>query len=195
MLFAAAQLVGRRAPPQEVGQHAPGVGFLPLPGNLGRSTLGDDTAAAFARFRTHVDDPVGLGHHIQVVFDDHGGVTRIDQAVQHVDQLLHICHVQSNSGLIQHVERVSGLLPRPGAYVGAHLGELGDQFDALRFTTRECRALLAQGEIAEPDVLQQLQAMVHAWMGDEELDGLVDIHRQDVADAPFSATTRSASRS
>src|SRR5207253_6470924 len=45
------------------------------------------------------------------------------------------------------------------------------------------RALLAEGEIAEPDVLEQLQRMVHPRMRPEELDGIVHIHRQHVADA------------
>ena len=61
---------------------------------------------------SHVDDPIRVRHHVQVVFDHHNGIARIHQPVQHVDQLFHIRHVQPDGRLVQHVEGVGGTAAR-----------------------------------------------------------------------------------
>ena len=70
----------------------------------------------------------------------------------------------------------------------AHLRELGDELDALGLAARERRALLAEREIAEADVLQQLQRVMHARMRARRTRRLVDVHREHVADALARAT-------
>ena len=139
---------------------------------LGRA-LQYHAAAAVAALGSEVDDPVGLRHDVEVVLDHQHRVAGVDQAMQHADQLLDIGHVQADGRLVEDVERVR---------LGAHLGELGDELDALRFAAGQRRALLAEREVAEADVLQQLQCMVGRGMRREELDGLVDTHRQDLGD-------------
>ena len=101
-------------------------------------------AAAGAGFGPHVDDPVGLGHDVQIVFDHHHGVAGVDQPVQHVDEFLHVGHVQSHRGFIEHVQRVRRHLPRRAAFGSAHLRELGDQLDALGLATGKRRARAAR---------------------------------------------------
>src|SRR5688572_7283743 len=95
--------------------------------------LEDDAAAAAAALGPQVDDPVRLGDHIEVVLDHQHRVAGVDQAVQHADQLLDIGHVQADRRLVEHIERLQGI----------GLGKLIDQLDALRFASRERRALLA----------------------------------------------------
>ena len=82
-------------------------------------------------------------------------VAGVDQTVQHVDQLLDVGHVQTDRGLVEHVERVLHCACAPGTlagvvHVGAHLRKLGHELDALRFAAGQRRALLPEREIAEP---------------------------------------------
>ncbi len=67
-----------------------------------------------AAFGAQVDDPVGLGDHVQVVLDDDHAVAAVHQAVQHADELVHVGHVQAHGGLVQHVQRVRRLLAALG---------------------------------------------------------------------------------
>jgi hypothetical protein len=72
-----------------------------------------DAPAGRAAFGAEVDDPVGLGDHVQVVLDHHHAVAAVDQAVQHADELVHVGHVQAHGGLVQHVQGVRRLLAAP----------------------------------------------------------------------------------
>jgi hypothetical protein len=63
-----------------------------------------------AAFRPQVDDPVGLGDHVEVVLDHDDAVAGVDQPMQHADQLLDVGHVQAHRRLVEHVERVRRLL-------------------------------------------------------------------------------------
>jgi sulfoxide reductase heme-binding subunit YedZ len=69
-------------------------------------------AAGVAAFGPQVDDPVGFGDDVQVVFDHDHAVAAVHQPVQHADQLLHVGHVQAHGGLVQHVQRVRRFWPR-----------------------------------------------------------------------------------
>ena len=125
-------------------------------------------------FRPEVDDPVGLGDHVEIVLDDDDRVAGVDQAVQHAHQLLDVGHVQADGRLVEDVERVlvgSGAAGPAGSVggVGPDLRELGDELDALRLAAGERRALLPERQVAEPDVLQQRQAAMDRRMRGEEV--------------------------
>src|SRR6218665_2833447 len=114
---------------------------------------GDDAPALLAALGAEVDDPVGLGDHVQVMLYDHHAVAGIDQAVQHADQLVDIGHVQAHRGFVQHVEGVRRFLP-PAGDVVAHLAQFGHQFDALRLAPAERGRGLAECQITQAHVLQ-----------------------------------------
>ena len=101
--------------------------------------------------------------------DHHHGVAGVHQAVQHANELFHVSHMQADSGFVEHVKRALLRAAAAGAAHGVaggvepHLGEFGHQLDALRFAAGERGALLAEGEVAEADVLQQAQRV--AWRG------------------------------
>ena len=97
---------------------------------------GHNAASGVAAFWPQVNDPVGLGDHVQVVLDHDHAVAGIDQAVQHADELVHVGHVQAHSGFVQHIERVRCLVAALAHFV-AHLGQLGHQLDALGFAATE----------------------------------------------------------
>ena len=103
-----------------------------------------------AAFGPEIDDPIGLRHDIQIVLDDDHGVSRIDQTLQHLHQLLDVRHVQPDGRLVEHIQGVLSFAARDvdADRVGARLGELGDELDALALAARERRARLAETQVA-----------------------------------------------
>ena len=88
-------------------------------------TAGDDLAAADAAFRAEVDNPVSGLDDIQVVLDHDDGVAVVAQAVQDREQLRDVVKVQAGCGLVENVQRFSGVA----------LGEFARKLDALRLAT------------------------------------------------------------
>ena len=74
----------------ELTQGVPGVCVAPR--QLLRRTLGHHLAATVAALGAEVDDPVGLGDHVEVVLDHDDRVAGVDQPVQHREQLLDVVH-------------------------------------------------------------------------------------------------------
>ena len=85
--------------------------------------LGDDSAAARAALRAQIDDPIRLGHDVEIVFDDDHAVARVDQSMQDLQELLHIRHVQADGRLVEHVQGVLSFAARDvdPELIGAHL--------------------------------------------------------------------------
>src|SRR6266571_6792532 len=125
-----------------------------------RRALEPDPAAGAAAFGTEVDDPVGLRDDVEVVLDHHRGVAGVDQAMQHADQLLDVRHVQADGGFVEDIE----------GFHRAGFCKLIDELDALGLAAGKRRTLLAERQIAQPDLLQQPQAAVDRGMRGEELD-------------------------
>ena len=69
-----------------------------------RWALHNNTPATVSAFRPQVDDPVGFGDHVEVVFDNDDGIAAINQTLQHANELFDVRHVQADSGLIEDVE-------------------------------------------------------------------------------------------
>ena len=123
-----------------------------------RRAAGDQLAAVGAAFGAEVDDPVGFLDDVEVVLDGDDGVAAVDQAVQDVDQLLDVGEVQAGGRLVEDVER------RAARFLAELVGEL----DALRFAAGERVAALAEGEVAEADVVEQAQRPGDLGNGGEE---------------------------
>src|SRR5262249_47461004 len=142
---------------EEFLEHTPGVRLFFSACYLRRRALGDQSAATLSCLRTHIEDPIRLGHYVQIVFDHDCRVTGLDESVQYVDQLFDIRHVQAHGRLIEHVQRVLRLHTWPGTDVAAHLRELCNKLDALCFAAGQRWALLTQGQVPQADILQELQ--------------------------------------
>ncbi|MPN53857.1 hypothetical protein SDC9_201525 [bioreactor metagenome] len=120
------------------------------------------------------------------MLDHQHGMAGISQPVQHMDQLIHIGHVQAHRRLIQHIKAV--LVGRQGyasgiarlSWTSAHLGKLGHQFDALRLSARQGRTGLPQGQVTQADILQQLQGVGDCRMCGEKAHRFVYRHRQNL---------------
>ena len=106
---------------QELAQVLPGERILDG-GHLLRRAGHDHLAPALAALGAEVDDPVGLLDHVEVVLDHEHGVARVDEPLQHLQQLLDVGEVQPGGRLVEDVERSPG----------RDLAELLRQLDALR---------------------------------------------------------------
>ncbi len=139
---------------------------------LGRP-LGDQLTALVAAFGSQVDDPIGDLDDLQVVLDDQHAVACIHQAVQDLDQLVHIGSMQPDRWFVQHVQGAAG---------GA-AGQLLRQLDALGFAAGQRGAGLPDLDVAQTHFLQKLELVLHVREGGEFLQRLVDGHVEDVGDA------------
>src|SRR5579862_400689 len=96
---------------QRTSQDLAGEGFFYTRDLLGRA-LRDDAAAFVAAFGAEVDDPVGLFDDVEMVLDDQHGIAERYEAVQHVEQFLHVVEVQARGRLVENIQRAAGLAAR-----------------------------------------------------------------------------------
>ena len=68
--------------------------------DFGRA-LGHNGPPVLAAFRTEIDHPIRFGDELQVVLDDDHGVAGIHQALQHLNESLHVRHVQPDGGFLE----------------------------------------------------------------------------------------------
>ena len=92
-----------------------------------RRTFGDEFTARVAALGAEVNHPVHALDHFQVVLDHDHRIAGIHQALEHLQQALHVGEMQAGGRLIQDVERAAR---------GA-LGEFGGQLDALGLAAGE----------------------------------------------------------
>jgi len=69
-------------------------------------------AATVPAFGPQIDHPIGCLDDIQVVFDDDHRVSGVSQPMQHIEQQLDVVEMQARGGLIQNVERATGVALR-----------------------------------------------------------------------------------
>ena len=106
------------------------------------------------------------------MLDDDDRVARVDQAVEHLQELLHVGEMEAGGGLVEDVEGAAGGPPR----------ELGGQLDALGLAARQGGRRLAEMDVAQPHVVQRLELGADGGHGLEEVERLGDRHLQDVGD-------------
>jgi hypothetical protein len=71
-----------------------------------RRSLGDDPTPVMTSLGTHVEHPVSLCDHIEIMFNKDNGIPGIDQSMQDVNELLDVCHVQPDGRLVEDVQSV-----------------------------------------------------------------------------------------
>ena len=79
------------------------------PGHFLRRADGDHFASRVTSLGAEVDDVVGGLHHIQVVLDDQHCVAQVNQAIEHMEQLLNVGEVQTSCRFIEDVEGAAGV--------------------------------------------------------------------------------------
>src|SRR3954453_12443221 len=76
---------------------------------LFRSTDCNNLPTRFATLGTHINQIIGTLDHVQIVFDDQHGITKVDQALQHGKQMAHVLEMQSRRRLVEKIEGASCL--------------------------------------------------------------------------------------
>src|SRR5262249_25295910 len=92
-----------RALAENCFEETPGMASLAGGDFFGRA-LRDELTAAFAGFRSEVEDPVGALDHLDIVLDDQDGMTGIDQALQDLEQHAHVVEMQAGGGFVEKKE-------------------------------------------------------------------------------------------
>ena len=116
--------------------------------DLRRRALRDDLAAVLAGARAEVDDVVGGADRALVVLDHDHGVAEVAQPLEGVDQLGVVALVEPDRGLVEDVE-------------DAHQrrADLGGEPDPLRLAAGERRRRPLERQVADPDAVQEAQAL------------------------------------
>ena len=115
---------------------------------------------------------VGGFDHIQVVLNDHHGVARVHQLLEHLNEPVHIVAVKAGGGLVQDID---------GLARGA-LAELRGQLHPLGLAAGQLGGGLAQLHIAQAHLLQGFQAVIDPGQVLKEGHGLVYGHFQHFID-------------
>ena len=118
-------------------------------GDLVGGALGDDVAAVLAGARAHVDEVVGGAHRPLVVLDDEHRVAEVAQPLERRDQPLVVALVQPDRRLVEDVE-----------HADQRRADLGRQPDPLRLAARQRRRGTVHRQVADADVLQELQPLL-----------------------------------
>src|SRR5947209_10507367 len=108
-----------------------------------RCPLEDDHTALIAAFWTHINDPVCVANHIEMVLNHNHCVPAIYQPVHDGEQATNIRQVQPGRWLIHDIDT-------------ALLVEFAGQFNPLAFSARESAQGLAKGHVVQTHVATSL---------------------------------------
>ena len=123
-------------------------------------------------FWPEVDQPVGRLEHVHVMLDDDHRVPSRTKPEQHLEETVDVREVEAGRRL---VEKVEGL---PGRGLRELIGDL----DPLGLPTRKRGRALAEPDVAQPDVDQELEARRDPSVVREERERFVHRHVEDVGD-------------
>ena len=139
-----------------------------------------------------IDDVVGGPDRLLVVLDDQHGVAEIAQPGQRREQRAVVALVQADRRLVEHVE-----------HAGQVRADLRGQTDALPFAARQRGGAAAERQIADADVVQEMDAvadLAQNAVGDQrfavgQLERVEDAHRFGRSAAPtYSEIVRPLTR-
>src|ERR1043166_7063076 len=147
-----------------------------------RRAFRNDSSAALAAFGAEINEPIGFGDQVEVMFDHDDGMAGINEPLQNLDQAFHVRHVQSDWRFFED-EEVAFLGAAEVARVLFQAGEkMGDELDALGFAAAEGGAGLAELQIAEAGIAQGLERTDNLLKAGEEFDSFLNAHFEDAGD-------------
>ena len=112
--------------------------------NLLRSAFSDDGATTSTSLGSEVYDVVGTLDDIHIVLHDQNGVATGDETVEGSKEMTDVVEMQARGGFVEDEQRGFVIL----------LGEIVCQFQALILTARERGSGLAEGDVAQSDLLE-----------------------------------------
>src|SRR5699024_10288848 len=135
-------------------------------------SLSNDFSTADAAFKSHIDDPISVFDHVEVVLNDYYSVAFINETLQHCQQAPNIFEVQACRRLVKDVD---------GSAVRT-FAKFTCQLNALRFSTREGGRRLSEPYIPQADVHKSFKVPRDGWHGLKKLRGFFNRHIEDVGD-------------
>ena len=131
-------------------RYAPVSEPLPSSSSFAGVALEDHVSAVLAGAGPEVDDVVGGADRLFVVLDDDDGVAEIAQPGQRRQQRAIVALVQADRRLVEDVEHAGQVRP-----------DLGREPDALPFAARQRRGAAAERQVADADVVEEVQAVAN----------------------------------
>ena len=115
--------------------------------HFGRCSGKDHFAAQPSCPRTHIDDIIGIQHHVFIVFHHDHRVAQVAQLFQRMNQPRIIPLVQTDTRLIEDIEHIHQLA-----------SDLRCQSDTLTFSARQTSRRTVQRQIIQSDFEEEIQA-------------------------------------
>ena len=141
--------------------------------------MGDDFSATGAGFGAEVDNVVCFSGEVHMVFDDDDSVAFVDETVEDVGESGDVLLVESDSGFLDEVE--IGIGRADVGDLGAAFGELGYEFEALRFAAGDGGGRLAESEVSQPGFGEELEGFLEFGVGGKKLGGGFDVEIENVS--------------
>lgn len=91
---------------------------------------------------SYVDDIVGIGNDVEIVFDDHDGIPLVHEAFQDFQELLDIGKMKPRRGFVQNIQ----------GFRSGTLRKVERELDTLGFSSRKRRCRLAEPDVAESNI-------------------------------------------
>ena len=135
-------------------------------------SLEHDGPALFATFGSEIDDPVGALDHVEVVLDHEQRGPTFEKPVEAVHELAHVPEMEARGRLVEDVEHARTRLAE----------EMRGQLHPLGFSPGEGGRGLAEAQVAEADLLEDLEAPGDPRLPPEEMQRLVHGQVQDLVD-------------
>ncbi len=132
----------------------------------------DDATARLSRAGPEVDRPVAGGHNAHVVFDDDDGMTGVDESLQLGDEPLDVGRMQAGGRLVEHVQRMTS----------RRALQFGRQFDPLRFATGQLGRGLAEAQVTQAHVVEDVERADDRFVGAEKSTRFIDAEPQNLGD-------------
>lgn len=129
----------------------------------------DDSAAFFAAAWAHVDDIIGISNDIEVMFDHDNGCAAIDEMSEYREECCDIEGMQADGRFVEYEYGV--------ALAASHFAR---ELEALCFATGKAGRFFAKRKIAEPEVMQDLQAIADDGKILADFERFIDAHRHQV---------------
>ncbi len=129
----------------------------------------EDLATTFAGAGSDVDEPVGVTHDVDGVFDDEETVAACLQPVEDAHECVDVLRVEAGGGLVEHVDDPEEVR-----------GQLRGQPQSLQLPARQRRSGPIEREVPEPEVADGPQAVDESLAeADERTTGfLARVHRR-----------------
>ncbi len=137
---------------------------------LGRA-LRDQLAATRARLGAELDDPIGRLDHVQIMLDHQDRVAPVDHPLEDRDQEADVLEVETGGRLVEDEKPFAGLGLGVGRGIGIGIGfaflgligkgfaarQMADQLDPLGLAAGELVERLAEPEVAEADIAEEIE--------------------------------------